>query len=165
MSSGEARSRLAAQQAELVRALAGLGAAPEGFDPRRVQATAVALQTKRAMALARAWPALVRALGDRFEESFTAYASATPLPREGGPLADGRAFARRLARAGALPEAGRLEVLAVDLHHVATTDGLIRRRGFAWVAALLKEPRRVVVGVRLPWLGARWVTVPLGGFR
>ena len=49
----EARERLAAQQAALLRALADRAAPPEGFDPARIRATADALARKRAGA----WPA------------------------------------------------------------------------------------------------------------
>lgn len=127
--SAEARARLAAEQAALVAALVGRGAPPEGFDARRVGLAAASLAWKRARAAARAWPGLARALGGRFGKVFAAYAGAAPLPRQGGPLADGRAFARWLAARGKLPEAGRLQALAVDLRYANNPDGLALRRG------------------------------------
>jgi hypothetical protein len=158
----ETRARLAAEQATLVAALVGRGAAPPGFDAWRVSVTAAALARKRARAAARAWPGLARALGRRFGEVFAAYADAAPLPREGGPLADGRAFARWLAARGELPEAGRLQALAVDLRYADNPDGLTPRRGPALRAAWLRQSRRLIVAVRLPWLGEHWLSSPLG---
>jgi hypothetical protein len=163
MDSADARAKLAAQQAELMRAFIGEGGPPDGFDPARVQATADSLVRKRMQSAARAWPALAGSIGERFAERFAAFAATAPLPRHGGPLADGRAFARFLAHTGDLPDAGRLEALAVDLRHVSRPDGLVPRAGPVVRVALLRQPRRLVVAVRLPWLGERWLIVPLGG--
>lgn len=160
--SAEARARLAAEQAALVAALVGRGAPPEGFDARRVGLAAASLAWKRARAAARAWPGLARALGGRFGKVFAAYAGAAPLPRQGGPLADGRAFARWLAARGKLPEAGRLQALAVDLRYANNPDGLALRRGPTCRAAWLRRSRRLILAVRLPWLGEHWLSIPLG---
>src|SRR5262245_62673938 len=113
MLSAETRQRLAAAQAQLVNGLMGQGPALPGFHPDRVRASAESLARKRQRAVARAWPALTRALAEAFAGRFATYAETTPLPREGGPLADGRAFARFLAAAKELPDAGKLEALAV----------------------------------------------------
>jgi hypothetical protein len=160
MPSSDARRRLEEEQARLLRALAGHAAPPEEFDAARVRAAAEALAHKRARALARAWPGLARALGENFAGRFAAFAAVTPLPRAGGPLADGRAFAAHLVDRGGLPDAGRLEALAVDLHHRRTPDGLKPRRGPAFKAARLRESRRLVLAVRLPWLGEHRVSIP-----
>jgi hypothetical protein len=162
MSLAEARTRLAQKQAEMLQALAGQGTAPVNADAQGLRAAADALARKRPRSVARAWPNLADALGSCFNELFAAFALQTALPSEGGPLADGRAFARFLAHRGDLPEAGRLEALAVDLRHVACAGGLVRRRGPVLKMALFKRPRRLVVALRLPWLGERWVTLPLG---
>jgi hypothetical protein len=158
----EAQDRLAAQQAALVRALTGQGEIPPGFDTGRIESAADALLRKRIRSVARAWPGLAAALGERFVERFAAYARRTHLPRLGGPLADGRAFARALESAGDLPDAGRLEALAVDLRWVRRPDGLVPRRGPYLQAILLRAPRRLVVAARLPWLGVRGVSFALG---
>jgi hypothetical protein len=158
----EAQARLADQQAQLVSALQGAGAAPAGFDERSLYATAASLAAKRRRSVARAWPALSEALGDRFDERFQSFAAISPLPSAGGPLADGRAFARWLAAAGELPDAGRLQALHVDLHFAQTAHGLRLRRGPALKAALLSNPRRLLIALRLPWLGERWLCLPLG---
>jgi hypothetical protein len=113
------------------------------------------------MAVARIFPALAEALGERFQEKFAAFATRTPLPRDGGPLADGFAFARSLADAGELPDQGKLEALAVELRFVSTANGLVRRRGPALKASLVEHPRRLVLGVHLPWLGMKWFAIPL----
>src|SRR4051812_19937883 len=133
----EARERLAARQAALVRSLADRAAPPEGFDPARIRATADALARKRAPGVARAWPALAGALGARFGPLFAAFAAAARPPRRGGPLADGRAFARALADRGELPESARVEVMAVALRHAPRPDGLAPRRGPALAVGLL----------------------------
>lgn len=158
----QSRSNLADKQAELVRALADGGPAPADFDSTRLQATAAALARKRRRAVARAWPELTTALGGRFAERFRAFAATMTMPRRGGPLADGRAFARWLSKSRELPDAGRVEALAVDLRYRSTPHGLVPRRGPALKAALLHNPRRLVLAVRLPWLGERWLTLPLG---
>src|SRR5438094_839283 len=75
-------------------------------------------------------------------------------------LADGRSFAADLARRGELPDPGRLEALAVDLHYRRTRDGLKPRRGPAIKTAWLRGSRRLILAVRLPWLGARRVSLP-----
>jgi hypothetical protein len=137
------------------------GPPPAGFDLNRFRAAAASLERKRVRAVRRAWPALDRALGESFESRFAAYAAVTPLPQQGGPVADGWAFARMLAKQGALPEAARIELLAVELHHVATAEGLVPRRGPAVRSALLRRPHRLILAVRLPWWGEYWLTLPL----
>ena len=117
--------------------------------------------------MARTWPGLAGALGGEFREWFTGYARTDPLPPAGGPLADGRAFARALARAGRLPDEGRVEALAVDLRYKrcrAGSSGLApRSRGsFVLRTAVLARPRRrLILAARLPLLGERWLTLPL----
>jgi hypothetical protein len=155
--SADARARLAALQAELVAALAGHAAPPTGFDAERIRAAAAALATKRRRAMARAWPGLTAAIAEHFDS----YAAATPLPRLGGPLADGRAFLRWLAARAEYPHQTRLQALAVDLRYATTADGLVPRRGPMLKAAWLRSTRRLVMALRLPWLGEWWVSVPL----
>jgi hypothetical protein len=164
MSGDEGRERLAEQQAALVRALTASGEAPAGFDAERLRLAATSLANKRRQEVARAWPALVRCLGERFRERFDAFAEKTPLPSEGGPLADGRAFARALAREVWTDEA-RLEVLAVDLRQARCAGGLRPRRGVAVKVAWLRERRRLVVGVRAPGVGIRTLALPFVGGR
>lgn len=156
-------SPLARQQAALVAALAARAVAPDGFDPSRLAAATDALARKRMAAVARAWPCLAHALDDRFAASFAAFAAGTPLPVQGGPLADGRAFARWLKARRELPDAGALEALAVDLQHVSARKGLMRRRGPVVKFARLAQRRRLVVALRLLWLGDYWFSIPLPG--
>jgi hypothetical protein len=160
--SPEARSRLAAEQAALVNALVAHGEPPANFDALQLRTAAASLARKRAGAAARAWPALTRALGRQFGGLFAAYAEAATLPREGGPIADGRTFARWLAARGELPDAGRIEILAVDLRYVGNPEGLRRRRWPTCRAAWLRQSRRLIVAVWLPWLGQHWLSIPLG---
>jgi hypothetical protein len=162
MSTGEARARLAAMQAELVRTLTGQAGTAQAFNTTRLKATAEALRTKRGRAVARAWPGVAASLGEHYSERFATFAAQTPLPHNGGPIADGRAFARWLAQAGELSEQARLELLAVDLRYTAKGGGLVPRRGPAVLAAVLSQSRRLVLALRLPWIGERWFSLPLG---
>ncbi len=154
------RPHLAEAQAELLRALAGRTSPPAGFDTARVRATSRALVSKRSRAAARTWPGLAVALGSGWSERFAAFAQTHTLPRDGGPLADGYAFAGFLRRAGELPDEGRLEVLAVTLRYRACASGLLPRRGVRICACFLARPRRWVLAVRLPVLGERWFRFP-----
>lgn len=117
---------------------------------------AQSLAIKRRRAAARAWPDLAAALGDRFPERFADFAAGTPLPGRGGALADGRVFAVWLRRRGELPEAARLELMAVDLRYRAQADGLVARRGPSFRVALLRQPRCLVLALRWPGLGEWW---------
>jgi hypothetical protein len=147
------RQRLAAGQAALVRALVGGGPVPAGFDPARVGATSDALARKRAREVARAWPVLAAELGDDFTRRFLADAAGRPPPASGGALADGLAFARALARHGRLPGEARVEAM------VAAARLSPRRARLAAIVA--GPPRRLVVTVRAPALGDRWLSLPL----
>ncbi|MGH8887025.1 MAG: hypothetical protein ACRDYX_18010 [Egibacteraceae bacterium] len=150
------RERLAARQAALVRALVAGGPVPDGFAPERVRATSEALARKRALQVAKAWPAL--ALNPQFTQRFLSYAVRNPPP--GGPLADGLAFAGRLASTEELNGDARVEWLAARsrLRH---RRGYRPRRGPFLGAVITGPPRRLVAVVRLPGLGERWVSVPL----
>jgi len=155
------RERLSAKQAEFLEALSRGGTVPERFDAERVRIARESLASKRMRSVARSWPALTAMLGETFATRFHEFAATTPLPREGGPLADGRAFARRLAEQGAFAEfadsdSARLEILAVDLRYRGTREGLIRRRGPYIRAAFLPKSRRVVLAMRFPFVGERW---------
>ncbi|HEV2920691.1 MAG TPA: hypothetical protein VG673_15840 [Actinomycetota bacterium] len=151
--SGE-RERLAAGQAALVRALVGGGPVPGGFDPGRVRATSTALARKRAREVARAWPVLAAELGEEFTGRFLAFAAGRPPPARGGALADGLAFARTLAGQGRLPGNARVERLLARARLSPSPARL--------AATLAGPPRRLVVTVRLPGLGDRCLSLPLG---
>ena len=103
-----------------------------------------------------------------FRELFEAFAAQTPLPAEGGPLADGRAFVQTIAP-GEWADDVRLEVLAIDLRLRRTAKGLRPRRGPTLKVAWLRQARRLVIGGRLPWLGTwacslpRWLVPASGG--
>lgn len=155
--SAEARARLVTQQATLVSALVGRGEAPAKIDAMRFRAAAAALARKRARAVARAWPGLAQSLGKRFGSQFAAYAEGAHLPRFGGALADGRVFAHWLAVKGDLPEAGKLQALAIDLSFRRNQEGLLPRRWLTCKATWLHQSRRLIVGVCLPWLGPHWL--------
>ena len=148
------RERLAAEQAALVRALVGGGTVPGGFDSGRVAATSAALGRKRAREVARAWPVLAVDLGEDFTGRFLADTARRPPPATGGVLADGLTFARSLARQGRLSPNARVEAMLAAAH--------LSARPLRLAATLAGPPRRLVVTVRAPGLGERWLTVPLG---
>ena len=160
MSLTESRAKLALAQGRLLAALAGQADPPRDFDAERVRACAESLLDKRARTAARAWPALERNLGEKpFRARFLAFAHQTLLPDDGSPLSDGYAFARGLA--GELDDAARLELLAVELRFRWTRKGLAGRRGPALRLAWLRQARRLIVALRLPWLGVKTLAIPL----
>jgi len=159
----DARTRLSNAQAELVRSLAGRGPHPAGFDRSRVAAAADALRLKRARAVASSWPAL--ALSDDFDERFARYAKENSIPLKGGALADGRLFAEALEQAGEFPVEATLERLAFDVRFATTPDGYSPRRGLSMRAAIIKRPLRLVMVVRHPSFGERWLNSNLSLFR
>ncbi len=157
----ESRAKLRAAEAALMRSLVGREAAPEGFDQSRIEVAAKTLAIKRAHSVRSAWPALSRHLGESFPDRFNEYAREHALPCEGGPLADGRAFVRRLSRTEALPSEVRLETLAVDLRFRETSDGLTPRGSFSVKCALLTRPLRLILALRAPLIKERWLRLSL----
>ena len=156
----EARERLAAQQAALLRALADRAAPPDGFDPARLRATADALARKRARGVARAWPSLAGA-GRPFRAALRRLRGRDPpapprwAPRRRPRL---RPRARRLGRiAGGRPRRGD----GCRLAPRPAPDGLAPRRWPSLAVALLYRPRRLVLAARLPRLGERWLAIRL----
>jgi hypothetical protein len=98
-----------------------------------------ALARERAREVARAWPGLAAELGPDFTERF---------------LADGLAFADALAREGRLPDSARVERMAARAH--------LSTRAVRLAATMAGPRRRLVVTVRAPGLGERWLSLPLG---
>ena len=144
----DARASLAADQARLVAALAGRGDVPDGFDAARVNLAATTLIAKRRKCVARVRPLLADSLGDRFVETFAAFAATQP-PHAGGPAVDGQAFAEWLDRQGLLPEAAVPELLAASLWHGPRVGITVRRAsGRIWLA------------IRLPAFGVRLLSLP-----
>lgn len=154
----ELRARLAARQAELISALYG-GPPAEGLDARLVALSSDALARKRARALARAWPALARALGADLTGQFAAFARVTPPP-DGGALADGLAFSRVIARQRRLPDDARIEGMLAASRVKLRHNRLVPRRGPRLAAAITAtRPRRLVVIASLPPTGTRIITL------
>lgn len=96
------RERLAARQADLVRALLARGAVPTGFDPDRVRVEARALHAKRRGVAANLRPDLVDALADRFAPLFDVWAGDNPRRAGVSFREDLAAFHRWLVAAGHL---------------------------------------------------------------
>lgn len=144
---------LADQQADLMAALSGQGAMPEGFRHDRLETAKAALALKRMRAAARSWPAVVQLLGDSFSTAFTQYAQATPLPQEGGPLADGRTFVGWLSESQSLTDEIIRLALRFDVSNKRHPKGWRPRRWghAAWV--WLPESQQWLMGVRIPgWI-------------
>jgi hypothetical protein len=141
---------LAEQQAQLVRALVRQGETPPGFDQERLRLAARSLVNKRLREVGRAWPALARCLGDGFMDRFRRFAEVHPPPAEGGPLVDGWAFARTVPETE-LDDEARLELFFVERY----------RSRLPVKVRWLSQGGRLVLGVRLPWLGVQVVTVRL----
>jgi hypothetical protein len=155
--SDDARQQLALIQAQLVRALVEGTDAPATFDHERLEAAAEALLLKRARTVARVWPQLARAMNAAYAVRFAHYARGNPLPHDGSPLADGRVFIDWLARAGLLTDEGRLEAFVFDARYRIRNGAVIRRRGPLLRVLRLKAMRRLIIVVRLPLLGERWL--------
>ncbi|MBM2615423.1 hypothetical protein JIG36_07575 [Actinoplanes sp. LDG1-06] len=98
---------LAARQAALVDALTAGSPMPEGIDPFKFEAARVALLRKRAGEVARQWPMLAAAFGDRWKHEFATWAATRPTQ---GSLRDGWDMARSLAARNALPAAAAVEL-------------------------------------------------------
>jgi hypothetical protein len=152
------RERLAAAQAELVRALVAQGPVPAGFDDKRLRAATRSLVSKRWETVARVWPNLPTILGDAYVEKFRNYALSQPLPPCAIPLADGRAFLTWLDAREPLHDSLRMEAVLFDMRFVVTPTGVRPRRGFAFRRVRLSDT--TVLAARLPWLGERWWRIP-----
>ncbi|CRK55892.1 Uncharacterized protein conserved in bacteria, NMA0228-like [Alloactinosynnema sp. L-07] len=74
----EPRDRLAAAQADLLRAVLADGPIPSGFDERAVRVEAAALLAKRRRVVARLIPETAGDLGDRYRPLFDEYARIHP---------------------------------------------------------------------------------------
>lgn len=151
------RRRLAAREAELVRALHG-GPPPPGLDERVIALTSAGIALKRARQVARTFPALARDLGTDYHETFARFARANP-PRDGGALSDGLAFGTAVSRERRLSDDARLEHM-VNRAAVVTRHGrLAPRRAPHLAATLTRNPPGLVVISRLPVLGTRVISL------
>ena len=131
----DARASLAARQAALLEALLRGSGYPQGFCAVNAGTAGRSLRRKRARAVARAWPALATALGDRLEARFDEFERTDDAPRTGDPLRDGLAFAGWLRRTGAQHgEDVRVEVLLAR--------AALARGGLFVGVARLRRPHR-----------------------
>jgi hypothetical protein len=157
-SSSPDRAELAKKQASLVRALVGQAPVPAGFDAARIQLYGQSLVEKRIGGVALVWTRLAAALGKNYAPLFREYAKRFPHPRWGHGLVDGLVFARWLDRAGLLPDDGQLEKLGIEIRSRLDARGqLVPRWGFAFRALILHNPRRLVLAIRVPGIGEKWL--------
>jgi hypothetical protein len=165
------RAGYAARQADLLDALIRGDAYPDGFDTAHADAAGEALRHKRSRAIGHAWPALAGALGGSFESLCDAFVRARTTSGDG--LSDGRAFVSWLADGGddGTDTTGLVEdddvrveiLLAGALRRRRPRSGVARRRRGVFVGQRrLHDPQRLVVVIRMPWIGVRIVCVPLG---
>lgn len=101
------RERLAAAQAELLRAVLAGGAVPAGFDERQLRIESRSLLAKRRGIVAMLDPEVADALGDRFRPLFDTYAHAHPRRSGSRAREDAEAFARWAREQGELPPVSR----------------------------------------------------------
>jgi hypothetical protein len=158
----DAREQLAQDQAALIAALAARREPPPGFDTARLQAAADSLASKRARAAARAWPGLAESFGARYQALFLDYSAQTTLPRDGGPLADARAFVRYLQSRNELTDDVRQQILTVDLRFKLTSHGLVPRRLPSCRIAWFRSQQLLVVGIWSPVFGERSFALTFG---
>ncbi|MGQ0837892.1 hypothetical protein [Actinokineospora sp.] len=97
---GPQRERLAAAQADLLRALLADGQPPPGFDQNALRTEAAALLAKRRRVAAQLAPDLAGELGKRFGPLFDEYARAHPRRDGSRAREDAAAFDRWLADRG-----------------------------------------------------------------
>ena len=98
----DSRARLAAEQSALLNALTQQTPLT-GFDPERLQITAISLQQKRMRTVEHAHPCIAAALGADFTELFNSYSKVNAIPAA-GPSTDALQFTEYLAHSDLLPE-------------------------------------------------------------
>ncbi|MFI9451390.1 hypothetical protein [Amycolatopsis sp. NPDC052450] len=101
------RERLAARQAELLKALLAGGDAPAGFDADRLRIEANVLWNKQSRLVAYLRPDLAEALGDRFGALFREYATSSPKTDAIRARAYADAFGAWLVERGEVPKPKR----------------------------------------------------------
>ena len=150
------RDTIRDRQADLLRTLVHQRPAPKGFDEAMFRESASSLANKRRHAVKATCPKLAAQLGERFHSLFSEFAKSNGIPAFGGPVADGRAFARYVATIEPLSVEAKLEALAIDLKFEAYAQGLFPRQGFFIGIVKLDPPKHYAIAVRIPWIGERW---------
>jgi hypothetical protein len=140
---------LAQRQAALVAGLWNANPGAVGFDTEQIQTTADALRTERIRSMAKAWPALVAAIGGGYAPAFEAFMR-SHLGPERDPLSDAVAFASWLAFRRQFPADCRMEWLLIELNYVSTPLGLRPRRGPAVRVRVWRRPWALAWGLRPP---------------
>lgn len=102
-----ARSRLAAEQAALLRALLAGGPAPAGFEEQALRVEADALLAKRRRVVAQLAPEVAGELEERYRPLFDEYARAHPRTVGSRAREDAAAFSAWLIAGGHLVEPKR----------------------------------------------------------
>lgn len=156
----ETSGELERAQAALVAALTGTGPMPSGFDTVRLAVAQKALLRKRSGEVAKSWPELRAALGNRFLPTFGAWAADRPTA---GGWRDGFAFAGYLDERHELPAGARAEWQRRRLQWSVGRTGEVRRRKLP-AMAVVDGQLLVQVGGRITGLGrSRWRRTADGG--
>lgn len=143
------RAGLAVAQTDLLEALDSGQSIPPGFNPQQVALAAHTLSKKRARVVERTWPMVAAALAEAFELAFLQYARHNKIPSDGGPLTDGRLFARFLEERGNFPESALQEVLSFDLSYSLRGGKIALRYGFGMRCVKLSNSSSLLLGLRL----------------
>jgi hypothetical protein len=159
--SADLRELLAADQAELVRALAGLSPTPEGFNGAHLERTSAALAQKRVRAAEKVWPELQLALGTGFAMLFKEYVIDHPAPPTGGPACDAFSFAAFLSSRRQLPPEAQSFWLSLRLHYRCSKNGLSPRRGLGIAWEILHDSGKLLIGLRLGTIREWRFSVPM----
>lgn len=114
-------ARVADAQAVLVAALASGEPSLPGFDATRLRALSELLRVKRRRGVAGSWPAVSRALGERFAPSFDEFAGCNPLRSSDAPMDDTLRFLEWLRDRDLLPRELRVLALKLRLRRVLRT--------------------------------------------
>lgn len=139
-------------QRNLAASLAGGRRAPDGVDPKALERTRAALESKRRQAARRLLPRLHAALGPDWSRRFHQHAGIYSPAGMRHHVDDAWAFAEALLREGdpRLASAARDDLLALRLHWVRDRKkeaGRIRERRGP-LAGVMRSPSSVVI--RLP---------------
>ena len=151
MSEPDINASLAARQRQVLDAVTGTAAIPDGFAAFNVDVARRALLDKRARELHYAWPILAASLGEHLRPLFAEFAEHRPTC---GMRNDGYAFATWLEARGDLPLAGALELAEARLWWVWSDDDTPPQRRTSRIAsARFPGGRLVRTGNRVHTIG------------
>jgi hypothetical protein len=159
MNQEAARHQLAEMQATLLRALRMSSDYPTGFDTKRLAIASEILLRKRSQAVSLTLPMLRDALGNRYSKLFRQHAKKNPFILGGSPLADGIELAESIEPIELLSDDTWMEILGCLLRTTWKNDRLVLRRGVNIVYRVIRQRKRVVIGIRAFRMES-WFSIP-----